>query len=140
MIRGKRGLLTILAIAIVVVLVAVVRLSPLWPGPALPEGATRLRILTAAPHLVPAFACPLALLSPVLVATSGDEMTFVSPESGEAIQIVWPSGWAAWRINGRAEFVDRDGSVIARDGDVIENHFGGGMGDDGRAYVCIIGG
>ena len=138
--RRKRRLLAIFAVVAVLILAAVVRLSPLWPGPALPNGATRLNILTAAPHLVPAFGCPAALLAPVRVATSGDELTFLASETGEPVQIVWPSGWAAWRINGRAEFVDRDGSVIAREGDVIENRFGGGMGDDGRAYICIIGG
>ncbi len=116
------------------------RLSPLWPGPALPEGATRLHIDTAAPHLVPNFGCPAALLAPVRVASSGDDLIVLSVETDELVQVVWPTGWAAWRVDGRAELVDRFGSVIAREGDVIENQFGGAAGDDGAIHICIIGG
>ena len=125
---------------VVLLVLAGFRLSPLWPGPALPDGATRLQIATAAPHLVPNFGCPAALLAPVRVATSGDDLIVLSVETGELVRVVWPTGWAAWRVDGRAELVERFGSVIAREGDVIENQFGGAAADDGSIHICIVGG
>jgi hypothetical protein len=119
---------------------AVLRLSPLWPGPAVPAGATRLQIATEAPHLVPHLGCATALLGPVRVATSGDDLTVLSVRTGEPIKVVWPSGYAAWRRDGRAELVTRDGSIVSREGDVIEDRFGGGMGLDDAFHVCVIGG
>lgn len=119
---------------------AALRLSPLWPGPALPDGATRLNIATAAPHLVPNFGCPAGLLAPVRIATAGDDLIVLSVPTGEPVKVVWPTGWMAWRIGERAELVGRDGSVVAREGDVIENRFGGGATDDGAIHICIIGG
>lgn len=119
---------------------AALSLSPLWPGPALPAGATRLHIATAAPHLVPTFACPLAQLAPARVATAGDDLVLLSEATGEQVRVVWPSGWAAWRVDGRAELVARDGSVVAREGDVIADRFGGGTGVDDAFHVCVIGG
>jgi hypothetical protein len=137
--RRKRRVVAAVAGVVVVLLVAAgFRLSPLWPGPALPEGATRLHIVTAAPHLIPNTACPAGLLGPVRVASSGDDLVVISLATGEPVQVVWPSGWAAWRMDGRAELVDRNGSVIAREGDVIENRFGGGTSDDGAIHVCTI--
>lgn len=124
---------------VVLLAAAVVRLSPLWPGPALPAGATRLHIATAAPHLVPTLGCPTALLLPVRVTTADDDLIFLSVETGKPVQIVWPSGWAAWRVNGRAELVARNGLVVAREGDVIEDRFGGGVGVDDAFHVCDIG-
>jgi hypothetical protein len=47
---------------------------------------------------------------------------------------------AAWRVDGRAELVDRDRSVVGREGDVIEDRFGGGLGLDDAFHVCVIGG
>ncbi len=140
MVRRRRPLIIATVGIVILLAAAALRLSPLWPGPALPEGATRLHIVTAAPHLVPTFACPLALLGPVRVASSDDDLTVLSVASGEPVQVVWPSGWAAWRVNGRAELVARDGSVIAREGDVIADRFGGGTGVDDAFHVCIIGG
>jgi hypothetical protein len=115
------------------------RFSPLWPGPALPPGATRLHIATAAPHLVPTFACPAALLGPGRVASEGDELVLLSEPGGARLNVVFPAGWAAWRVNGRAELVSRDGDVIGREGDVLDD-FGGGPGLDDAFHVCIIGG
>jgi hypothetical protein len=51
---------------------------------------------------------------------------------------VWPSGWAAWRLDGRAELVTREGAVVGREGELSEG-FGGGTGDDDAFHVCIIG-
>ncbi len=141
MFRTKRRVIATAAGCVVILLAfAALRLSPLWPGPPLPDGATRLNIATAAPHLVPNFGCPASLLAPVRIATSGDDLIVLAVPTGERVRVVWPTGWVAWRINGRAELVGRDGSVVAREGDVIENRFGGSAGDDGAIHICIIGG
>ena len=89
---------------------------------------------------MPTLGCNTALLLPVRVATSGDDLIVISEATGETVPVVWPSGWAAWRLHGRAELVDRDGSVIAREGEVIEDRFGGAGGVDGAFHVCLIGG
>jgi hypothetical protein len=62
--RRLKMLVIVTVAGVFVVLLAIVALplSPLWPGPPLPRGATRLHIVTAAPHLVPDFACATALL------------------------------------------------------------------------------
>jgi hypothetical protein len=126
----------------VVILLGVVawRLSPLWPGPPLPPNATPLHIETQAPHLVPNSGCPTALLGPLRLAISGNDLIFLSAESGEPVEVVWPSGWVAWRIEGRALLVDRDGSVVGRQGEVIPAQFGGGIGADDAFKVCASAG
>jgi hypothetical protein len=138
--RKRRVVVAVVGGIVILLAVAFVRLSPLWPGPGLPDGASRLNIATAAPHLVPNFGCPASLLVPVRVATSNDDLIAVTVATGEPVQIIWPSGWAAWRLDGRAELVGRDGSVVAREGDVIENRFGGSAADDGSIHICILGG
>jgi hypothetical protein len=52
---------------------------------------------------------------------------------------VWPAGWEAWRLGGRAELVDRDGTVVGREGDVVSG-FSGGLGADDAFHVCVVGG
>jgi hypothetical protein len=73
------------------------------------------------------------------VATSDDDLILLTVPKGEPVQVVWPSGWAAWRVGGRAELVARDGSVVAREGDVLDD-LGGGVGVDDAFQVCVIGG
>lgn len=134
----KRWGLAVMVISVTLLAVAALRISPLWTGPALPDGATRLTLSTAEPHLIPTFGCATALLGPVRVTTTDDDMIFLTAETGEPVGIVWPSGWAAWRLDGRGELVDRDGAVVAREGDIIHDRFGGG-GGDGTFHVCAIG-
>ena len=137
--RKPRVIATLAGGVVILLAVVALRLSPLWPGPALPAGATRLHIATEAPHLVPALGCLTALIAPARVATSDDDLILLTVATGEPVQVVWPSGWAAWRVGGRAELVARDGSVVARDGDVLED-LGGGVGVDDAFHVCVIGG
>ena len=87
---------------------------------------------------MPALGCPLALLLPVRIATAGDDLVVVSEATSEVVQVVWPSGWAAWRVDGRATLVAHDGSVVGREDDVLTG-FGGGVYSDNAFHVCVIG-
>ena len=100
----------------------------------LPSGATPLALPaeTGARYL-----CMQALLGPVRVVRSGDTVAFVSVDTGsDPGRLVWPQGYTARSLGGRAEIVAPDGSVVAREGDVLS--LGGGNLDDGF-HVCSIG-
>jgi hypothetical protein len=116
----------------------VVRCSPLYPGPALPAGASRLALATAPAHLIPALGCTTALLAPARIAVVGNELLLAPEGGGPPRRVVWPSGWAAWRLEGRAELVSRDGQLIGSEGDLVSG-FGGGVGTDNLFHVCVIG-
>lgn len=72
------------------------------------------------------------------MATSGDELILVSVESGKTVRVVWPRGFAAWRVAGRAVLADPWGSVIAWDGDVLVS-LGGGLGVGDLFHICPFG-
>src|SRR6185369_1267464 len=98
--------------------------------------ATRLHIATERPNIN--LGCATALLAPVRVATSGDELTLVSVESGSTIDVVWPSGFGAWRVGGTSVVADPWGSVVGREGDVLDS-LGGGTGVDDAFHICPLG-
>jgi hypothetical protein len=99
------------AMGVVVLALVAMRVAPLLTGPALPAGAERLHITTAAPNLN--MGCATALLSPVRVSTDGDALSLMVVETGAPIRVVWPAGFGAWRIDGRAVVADPWGSVSA---------------------------
>lgn len=134
--RRRKAIVAIAAAGVIVLGVAALRVLPLFTGPALPAGATRLHITTERPNL--SFGCAAAALSPVRVATSGDELILVAVESGDTVQVVWPSGFAAWRLGGRAVLADPWGSVVGRDGDVLDS-LGGGLGEGDDFHICPFG-
>lgn len=115
---------------------AVLVLVPIVTGPALPPGATRLHIVTRSPSLE--FACPLALLAPVRITTDGDALVLENVAEGTPVAVTWPSGFAAWRLDGRAVLSGPYGNVIGREGDVLE-YLGGGSGMDDRFDICGMG-
>jgi len=126
-----------IAVVVAVILAATAwRLAPLWTGPSLPDGATRLHIATQGPNL--SFGCAAALLSPARVEEAGDDLVLVSVESGDALRVIWPSGYAAWRVGGRAVVADPWGAVIGREGDVLDS-LGGGLGADDAFVICPFG-
>ena len=134
---SPRKVLIAIAAAGVIVLAAVGwRILPLFTGPALPAGATRLHITTAQPNL--SLSCMTALLAPVRVGSSGDELILVSVESGDTVRVVWPSGFAAWRVGGGAVLADPWGSVVGREGDVLDS-LGGGLGAGDAFHICPFG-
>ena len=134
--RRRKALVAITAGCVIVLGAAALRVLPLFTGPALPAGATRLHIITERPNL--SLACAAALLLPVRVATSGDELILVSIASGDTVRVVWPSGFAAWRVGGRAVLADPWGNVVGRDGDVLDS-LGGGGGADDAFRICPFG-
>jgi hypothetical protein len=123
-------------IGLVLLAVVALRVAPLFTGPALPVGANRLQLATASPNV--SLGCATAALAPTRVSTSGDELVLVSVESGQPVRVVWPAGFAAWRIDGRSVVSDPWGSVVGRDGDVLDS-LGGGLGTDDAFYICPFG-
>ena len=134
--RRRKALTAIAATGIVVLALVGLRVAPLFIGPGLPAGAERLHITTAAPNLM--MGCAAALLSPVRVSTDGQALLLASVETGETVRVVWPAGFGAWRIDGRAVVADPWGSVVGREGDVLDS-LGGGEGLDQAFQICPYG-
>lgn len=122
--------------SVVVLAVAALRVLPIVTGPALPEGAVRLHITTEGPNL--SFGCAAAMLAPGRLTSSGDDLVLVSAETGDPMKVVWPSGFAAWRLDGRSVLADPWGSVVGWDGDILDT-LGGGGGADDAFHVCPFG-
>jgi hypothetical protein len=109
----------------------------------LPPGATRLELQTQAtrPGARLVLACPAAAFPDLLVGVEGSVMTFTrvggsggaetSTNQGGRVEPVWPPGWSARLLSGRAELLNPEGAVVAWDGDVIRGLGGGG------GLVCL---
>ncbi len=82
--------------------------------------------------------CATALLEPARVATSGDDLILVSVATGDTLPVFWPAGIAAWPVNGRAVVVNPWGTVIGREGLVVDR-LGGGEDADGVFHICPYG-
>ena len=63
-------------------------------------------------------------------------MVFADEASESRLPVVWPNGYSARLVDGRAELIPPDGSVLAREGDVISG-LAAGAADDGDLLVCV---
>ncbi len=135
----NRGAAITASLVLLPVAAGLARLGPMGPGPSLPASATPLALVTGPSHLLPTMGCPTALLAPARVAVADDALVLVPEAGGDPIRVVWPTGWAPWRRDGRAELVSRDGAVVGREGDVVSG-FSGGVGADDAFHVCVVGG
>jgi hypothetical protein len=135
-VRLARWVLSLLVAVVLVVGLAVWLLGPSRPA-VLPANALPLTLRTQPWKLWPlSFGCGLAALTPIRVERDGVSMVFADEASGKRLQVVWPNGYSARLVDGRAELVPPDGSVLARDGDVISN-LAAGAADNGDLLVCI---
>jgi len=114
------------------------------PGPApLPPGATRLEL-----HTQPAgfgsrivLGCPAAVFPDMVLMRSSQSLRFrwiagyggAEDSNGPTtwVEPVWPPGWSARLVDDRAELVNPDGAVVAREHDVIRHPAGG------NGQVCL---
>ena len=77
--------------------------------------------------------CPVALLTGVLVAESG-ELVVISDGSGQVERIIWPSGWTVREQGDTLVVTDLLGTVKARQNDLAS--LGGGELQSGTWTVC----
>jgi hypothetical protein len=140
-----RGLVRFVKVVLAIALLAVATfvvwlLLPPTPAP-LPPGATALELRTQATGFGARIVlqCPAAAFPDMMLGRSGTTATFrrmagsggAEIEPGPWVYPVWPAGWSARLVDGRAELVTPDGFVLAREGDIIR-HPGGGNG-----WVCL---
>jgi hypothetical protein len=99
---------------------------------------TPLAIDTAGFQLGPG-SCAGVGVPPFRLERDGDALRFVDAGgSGEVLHLIWPSGFVARLQDGRATLYGSNGSVIGREGDVLDN-FGGCPRADGWLAVDEIG-
>lgn len=109
---------------------------PRTPSP--PAGAIPLAIRTQPSKLwpPPGLGCPAALVVPLRVARDGASLVFMNEASDSPRPVVWPSGFTAWELAGRALLIAPDGAVFASEGDVISG-LGGSAADNGDILICL---
>jgi hypothetical protein len=126
-----------LLVAVAFVVGLAVYLSGLSKPTVLPVDAVPLTLRTQPWRLWPfSFGCGMAALTPIRVERDGVSMVFADEASSNRLQVVWPNGYSARLLNGRAELVQPDRSVLARDGDVISG-LASGAADNGDLLVCL---
>lgn len=101
--------------------------APPRPPAPLPSGATALTLATAPPEadILQHWACPGNTITPVQVVHDGYRVIFVDQLTGQPHDLVWPRGFSARLVDGRAEVVAPDGTVVLREGDIFSDVISG---------------
>jgi len=100
-----------------------------------PTAGTPLGLETYAPSGT----CLQAAVLPVVIAHEEGMMVFRSASSPDhLVPLTWPVGYSARLVDGVAELVARNGNVMGRQGDVLDD-LGGGPDASGRFAVCSKG-
>ena len=86
----------------------------------------------------PPAGCQHAAAAPFRIERDGENMVFVEVGTEARRSIVWPFGFAAWLERGVAVLYASDGSVVGREGDVLENIGGAAIAGEGF-HVCAVG-
>ena len=123
----------------IVAVLGIVVLAATMKPPQLPEGATTLALRTyptswQAPWLPRT--CPLALVPPVKMVHEGQTVVFDGLDGGGRVPVVFPAGFQAWSVAGKAQLVTPEGYVLAREGDVLVG-LSGSAADNGDLNVCF---
>jgi hypothetical protein len=79
----------------------------------------------------------MALLA-VKIARSGDALVALNASDTSRVNVIWPHGFTAVLLNGSAEILSPQGTVVGREGDVLDN-LGGGPDASGQFVICSIG-
>ena len=133
---ARWGVMLLVAIAVLIG-AGILLLAP--PQAAqLPANATPLVLRTQPWILWPpaGFGCPMATVTPVRMERDGEFVVFADVASGNRVPLVWPNGFSARLVDGRTELVPPNGSVLARDGDVISN-LASAAADNGDILICL---
>lgn len=99
--------------------------------------ATRLGLRTADVQSGPT-TCPLPAATPVRIERDGREVVFVEVGTDERRAMIWPFGFAAWLEFDVAVVYASDGTVVGREGGVLDN-IGGAEVEGGDFRVCSVG-
>jgi hypothetical protein len=78
----------------------------------------------------------LAASVPVRVLSSGETIAFVVAHTSERTSLVFPYGYTAWSAGGITELISPSGTVVAREGHVIEGLMGSAA-DNGDFVLCF---
>ena len=98
---------------------------------AVPDGLS-LAIKTE-PNPPTSNACMEAVLADAHVTHRGRELVTVS---GLGVEIVWPYGYTARLVDGKALVLDAGGNPVVREGETFDG--GGGFGADDAWHLCTI--
>jgi hypothetical protein len=84
------------------------------------------------------FSCGGVGIAPFRIERDAETLRYVDVASGNVRRLVWPSGLAARLVDGAAILYASNGSVVARENEVIDNA-GGCPREDGSVLVDQLG-